>query len=79
MDPAPPLSPNLHTNSGAQGIAQAALELDIESDTIVVLDTTTSEGQLAELQADIRPIWPGRPEEYIAAKEAWLEVEAWLD
>jgi hypothetical protein len=59
---APPLSPVLHTNPGVSGIAEAALDLEIDTG--------------ATIQVDTRPIWPGRPElfykQYITEKEAWL-------
>jgi hypothetical protein len=70
----PPNSTNsreLHTNPESQAIAQVALqELEFES------FSPTPEPANPPIQADTRPIWPGRVEviyqAYLAEKNTWL-------
>ena len=58
-----PISPVLHANSGVTGIAEAALELDINvGSTIEVQPPSPASTSEAPAVPDTRPIWPGRPE-----------------
>jgi hypothetical protein len=65
MRPNLPNSRELHTNSETQSIAQA-----------VGLESLSPEPENPPIQADTRPIWPGRIElihqAYLAEKNTWL-------
>jgi hypothetical protein len=67
MRPDLPNSRELHTNSEAQSIAQVALQ---------ELESLSPEPENPPIQADTRPIWPGRIEliyqAYLAEKTTWL-------
>jgi hypothetical protein len=67
MRPDLPNSRESHTNSEAQSIAQVALQ---------ELESLSPEPENLPIQADTRPIWPGRIEliyqAYLAKKTTWL-------
>jgi hypothetical protein len=71
-----PISPALHANYGVTGIAEAALELDIDAGSTIEVQPPSPTSSEAPAALDTRPIWPGRPEllykQYLAKKEAWL-------
>ena len=61
--PTVPTIPVLHANSGVTGIAEAALERDIDAgSTIEVQPPSPASTSEAPAVPDTRPIWPGRPE-----------------
>jgi hypothetical protein len=75
--PTVPTIPVLHANSGVTGIAEAALERDIDAgSTIEVQPPSPASTSEAPAAPDTRPIWPGRIEllykQYLTEKEAWL-------
>jgi hypothetical protein len=74
--PTVPISPALHANYGVTGIAEAALELDIDAGSTIEVQPPSPTSSEAPAALDTRPIWPGRPEllykQYLAKKEAWL-------